>query len=141
MAAVLGRVNRHHQRRPKALGEVVAGIGDKPVVPVDEVKGIAVAELDAGGQHVGVHPLHPGDELAQIGGPLGLADAVDRNSAERSSAGAPLPRGSGRGPSTSSSTSASESFRTWRARPPSISGGYSQERMRTRVKVEGAARG
>ena len=60
---------------------MVAGIGDKPVVPVDEVKGIAVAELDAGGQHVGVHPLHPGDELAQIGGPLGLADAVDRNSA------------------------------------------------------------
>src|SRR5690349_21728653 len=36
--------------------------------------------------------------------------------------------------STPRSTSASESLRTWRARPPSISGGYSQERMRTRVK-------
>ena len=35
--------------------------------------------------------------------------------------------------STSRSTSASESLRTWRASPPSISGGYSQERMRTRV--------
>src|SRR5215218_10136584 len=35
--------------------------------------------------------------------------------------------------STSRSTSASESLRTCRASPPSISGGYSQERIRTRV--------
>src|SRR5215204_4857311 len=35
--------------------------------------------------------------------------------------------------SVSSSTRASDSFRTWRARPPSINGGYSQERMRTEV--------
>src|ERR1700709_959164 len=35
--------------------------------------------------------------------------------------------------STSRSSIASESLRTWGARPPSISGGYSQERIRTRV--------
>ena len=39
--------------------------------------------------------------------------------------------------STSRSTIASESLRTWRARPPSISGGYSQERIRTRVIASG----
>src|SRR5919201_2164097 len=35
--------------------------------------------------------------------------------------------------SVSRSTSASESLRTWRASPPSMSGGYSQDRMRIRV--------
>ena len=81
VAAVLGRVDRRHQRRVEALGEVVAGVGDQPVVAVDDVEVVAVAELDPGGQHVGVHALDPGDELAQVGGPLGLADAVDGDAA------------------------------------------------------------
>ena len=51
----------------------------------------------------------------------------------RSSAGDSSPPRVSTWTSTSRSTSASESLRTWRARPPSISGGYSQERMRTRV--------
>ncbi len=77
VAAVLGRVDRRHQRRIEALGEVVAGVGDQPVVAVDEVEVEAVAELDPGGEHVRVHPLDPGDELAEVGRPLRLADAVD----------------------------------------------------------------
>ena len=51
----------------------------------------------------------------------------------RSSAGDSSPPRVSTWTSTSRSTSASESLRTWRARPPSISGGYSQERIRTRV--------
>ena len=68
VAAVLGRVDRRHQRRLEAPREVIAGVRDQPVVPVDEVEVEAVAELDPGGQHVGVHPLDPGDELAEVGG-------------------------------------------------------------------------
>ncbi len=48
---------------------------------VDEVEVVAVAELDPGGQHVRVHPLDPGDELAQVGRALGLEDAVDVDAA------------------------------------------------------------
>ena len=81
VAAVLGGVDRRHQRRVEALGEVVAGVGDEPVVAVDEVEAVAVAELDPGGEHVGVHPLDPGDELAEVGRALRLADAVDEDAA------------------------------------------------------------
>jgi hypothetical protein len=79
VAAVLGRVDRRHQRRFEALGEVVAGVGDQPVVTVDEIEAVAVPQLDPGGEHVGVHPLDPGDELAEVGGALGLAYAVDED--------------------------------------------------------------
>ena len=71
--------------RAEAAREVVAGHRDEPVVAVHEVEVEAVAELDAGGEHVGVHPLDPGDELAQVGGPRRLADAVDADAARRSS--------------------------------------------------------
>ena len=66
VAAVLGRVDRDHERAAEALGEVVAGDRDEPVVAVHDVEVVAVAELDAGGQHVGVHVLDPGDELAEL---------------------------------------------------------------------------
>ncbi len=56
----------------------------------------------------------------------------------RSSAGDSSPPRVRTWTSTPSSTNASESFRTWRASPPSISGGYSQERMRTRVTAAGS---
>jgi len=56
---------------------MVAGICNQPVVPVDEIEGEAIAKLDARRQHVGVHPLDPGDELAQVRRPLRLTDAVD----------------------------------------------------------------
>ena len=77
VAAVLGGVDRRDQRRPEALREMVAGICNQPVVPVDEIEGEAIAKLDARRQHVGVHPLDPGDELAQVRRPLRLTDAVD----------------------------------------------------------------
>jgi hypothetical protein len=48
-------------------------------VAVDEVELVAVAQLHPGGQHVGVHALDPGHELAQVGRPFRLADAVDDN--------------------------------------------------------------
>src|SRR5947199_8192300 len=35
---------------------------DLPVVSVDDVEVVPVAELDPGGEHVGVHPLHPRSE-------------------------------------------------------------------------------
>ena len=132
VAAVLGRVDRRHQRRAEAPGEVVAGRRDEPVVAVDEVEVVAIAELDAGGEHVGVHPLDPGDELAEVAGPARLAHAVDVDAAD-DLLGAATPRrpGSARGPRCRRATRPSESLRTWRASPPSISGGYSQERIRT----------
>ena len=83
VAAVLGGVDRGHQGRVEALREVVAGVGDEPVVAVDEVEVEAVAELDAGGEHVRVHPLDPGDELVELGGPGRLADPVDVDAADQ----------------------------------------------------------
>jgi hypothetical protein len=90
VAAVLGGVDRHHQRTGEAPCEVVAGHRHEPVVPVDEVELIAIAELDAGGEHVRVHPLDPGDELAQVGGALRLEDAMDLNPRDRVIARRPL---------------------------------------------------
>ena len=78
----------------EALGEVVAGVGDEPVVAVDEVEVVAVAELDPGGEHVGVHPLDPGDELVELRGAGRLADAVDVDAAASAPRPAtPRPRG------------------------------------------------
>ncbi len=82
VAPVLGGVDRRHQRRAEAPGEVVAGGGDEPVVAVDQVELVAVAEVDAGGEHVGVHPLDPGHELAEIARPRGLEHAVDVDPAD-----------------------------------------------------------
>jgi len=67
MAAVLGGVDRSSRRgSPKRRAEVVAGDGDEPVVSVHEIEREVVAEIDAGGEHVGVHVLDPGDELRQV---------------------------------------------------------------------------
>jgi hypothetical protein len=46
---------------------------------VDDVEVVAVAHLHAGGKHVRVHVLDPGDELAQVARALRLADAVDQH--------------------------------------------------------------
>jgi hypothetical protein len=81
VATVLGGVDRRDQRSVEAPRQVVAGHRNEPVVAVNEVELEAVAELDAGGEHVRVHALDPGDELAQVGGPGRLADAVDVNAA------------------------------------------------------------
>ena len=43
VAPVLGRVDGRDQRRVEAFGEVVAGVGDEPVVAVDEVVAVSVA--------------------------------------------------------------------------------------------------
>ena len=77
VSAVLGGVDRRHQRRAEAPREVVARHRDEPVVAVDEVEFVAVAELDAGGEHVRVHALDPGDELAEVGRTRRLAHPVD----------------------------------------------------------------
>ena len=77
VAAVLGRVNRRDERRVETAGEMVAGVGDQPVVAVDQVEVEAIAQLDAGGEHVRVHSLHPGDELVELGGAGRLHDAMD----------------------------------------------------------------
>ena len=77
VAPVLGRVDRDHERAAEAPCQVVAGHRDEPVVAVDEVEVEAVAQLDPGGEHVGVHVLDPGDELAQVARAPRLADAVD----------------------------------------------------------------
>ena len=79
VAAVLGGVDRDHQRAAEALGEVVPRRGHEPVVSVHEVEVVAVAHLDARGQHVGVHVLDPGHELAQLARALGLAHAVHQH--------------------------------------------------------------
>ncbi len=77
VAAVLGGVDGRHERAVEAAGEVVAGHRDEPVVAVDEVELEAVAKLDAGGEHVRVHALDPGDELGELGRALRLDHAVD----------------------------------------------------------------
>ena len=61
---------------------MVAGGRDQPVVAVDDVEVVAVADLHAGGEHVRVHVLDPGDELAQVARALGLAHAVDDDAAD-----------------------------------------------------------
>ena len=77
VAAVLGGMDGHHERGAEAACKVVAGVRDKPVVPMDDIELEPVTELDAGGQHVRVHPLDPGDELVELGGPGRLAHPVD----------------------------------------------------------------
>ena len=131
------------ERAAEALGEVVAGDGDEPVVPVDEVEVEAVAELDAGGEHVGVHVLDPGDELAEVARAARLAHAVDGDAADDLLGGHRLVAArQDVDLDALARRAASESLRTWRARPPSTIGGYSQERIRTRLTASssGAAR-
>ena len=76
VAAVLGGVDRDHERAAEALGQVVARHGHQPVVAVHHVEVVAVPHLHARGQHVGVHVLDPGHELGQLARALGLAHAV-----------------------------------------------------------------
>ena len=81
VAAVLGGVDRDHERRAEALRQVVAGGCHEPVVAVHDVEVVAVPHLDSRGEHVGVHVLDPGDELAEVARPLRLADPVDEDAA------------------------------------------------------------
>ena len=81
VAAVLGGVDGHHERRSEALGEVVTRRGHEPVMAVDHVEVVAVPHLHAGGEHVRVHVLDPGHELAQVARALRLANAVHEHTA------------------------------------------------------------
>jgi hypothetical protein len=81
VTAVLGRVDRDDERAAEALGEVIAGDRDEPVVAMHEVEVEVVAELDSGGEHVGVHVFDPGDELAQVPRAARLANAVHGDAA------------------------------------------------------------
>ena len=61
---------------------VVTGNRHEPVVPVHDVEREAVPELHAGGEHVGVHVLDPGDELRQLARAVRLAHPVDDDPAD-----------------------------------------------------------
>ena len=84
VAPVLGGVDGGDKRAVEAAREVVAGHRDQPVVAVDEVELVAVAKLDARGEHVRVHALDPGDELGELGRALRLDHAVDVDALRRS---------------------------------------------------------
>ena len=76
VAAVLGRVDGGHERRPEAARQVCACVGHKPVVAVDDVEVMAVSQLHPRSEHVRVHALDPGDELVQVRGAGRLPDPV-----------------------------------------------------------------
>jgi len=59
------------------LGEDGRGLGDEPVVAVDEVVSMLGGQRLAGRAHVVVHLLHPRDEAVQLARPTGLAHAVN----------------------------------------------------------------
>jgi hypothetical protein len=50
-------------------------------VAVHHVEVVAVPHLHSRGEHVGIHVLDPGHELAEVTGALRLAHAVDHHSA------------------------------------------------------------
>jgi hypothetical protein len=76
VAAVLRGVHGHEPRHAPAAGELARGVGDEPVVGVDQVE--APAELEPRGAHVRVHPVDPGDEGVDVAArELRLAHAVD----------------------------------------------------------------
>ena len=64
-------------RSAETARKMVAGVRHQPIMSVNDLELETVAELHPGGQHVGVHSLHPGDELIQLRRPRGLAYAVD----------------------------------------------------------------
>ena len=51
-------------------------------MPVHDVEVVAVPELDAGGEHVGVHVLDPGHELLQVARAARLAHAVHQDAVD-----------------------------------------------------------
>ena len=76
MAAVLGRVDRREIRAAQAVGEARRRARDEPVVAVHEVEAQPLSELPAGGVHVRVHALDPGDEGVEVERHLVLGHAV-----------------------------------------------------------------
>ena len=139
VAAVLGRVHGHEPRALEAPRQLARRARHQPVVGVDEVERERVAERGAGRAHVVVHGVDPGDEGVEVVlRELGLAHAVDGHAvAVLDRPRAARRRAPARAPRRRSRTSPSASLRTWRASPPSTIGGYSQDRMRTRIDTRG----
>src|SRR3954468_12102823 len=79
-----------------------------------------------------IRSTHATNSPRSVGRPGSRTRWIDTPATDSSSGDSSPPRVS-TCTSTPSSTSASESLRTCRARPPSISGGYSQDRIRTEV--------
>ena len=135
VAAVLGRVHGHQPRALEAPRELARRAGDQPVVGVHEVERDRVAERGAGRAHVVVHGVDPAHEGVEVVlRELRLAHAVDGHAvAVLDRLRGARRRAPARAPRRRCCTSPSASLRTWRANPPSTIGGYSQDRMRTRI--------
>ena len=139
VAPVLGGVDRDHERRAEALGQVVAGARPRAS------RGRARRRSRSGRRAPRPRPACPRScARSRPRTRRGHADAPARARDGSSTppppprAGPPRGRAPARAPRRPARARFSASLRTWRARPPSISGGYSQDRMRTRI---GASRG
>ena len=71
VAPVLGGVDRRDVGHAQPVGERRGGVGDEPVVAVDEVVGVLLRERLAGREHVVVHLLDPGHEAVEVARPAG----------------------------------------------------------------------
>ncbi len=58
------------------------GAGNEPVVAVNQVVGMLPGQCLTGGEHVLVHPLHPGHEAIEVAWPGGLPHAMDVHSTD-----------------------------------------------------------
>ena len=138
VAAVLGRVDRRQVRAPRRARQPGGGRRDEPVVAVHDVVVVALGEQATGREHVLVHALDPGHELVEVAGHGGLGHAMHANARPDLLGQIVLAPRVRTWTATPCATRPSESLRTWRARPPSTIGGYSQERMRMRRGTRGA---
>ena len=134
VAAVLGGVDRRDVGQLELVREARRGGGDEPVVAVDDVERGLARERAPGVEHVLVHGLDPLHERVEVAGLARLGHAVDPDAGPHLLRQvAPRARASGRSRRRPRRPGASASLPTWRARPPSTIGGYSHDRIRTRV--------
>ena len=136
VAAVLGGVDG---RQPAALDR--AGrparrrAGDEPVVRVDEIE--LEPSRTARRRARACRRSSPRPSARTRSRPSGTAARATRWTITPCwsvlGAAGGRPRASARGPRRRRATSCSESLRTWRPSPPSITGGYSQETSSTRI--------
>src|SRR4029077_788903 len=76
MATVLGRMDRRRIGDAQPLGQHRRGMGDKPVVTVDEIVGVLLSKRQPSREHVLVHARHPRDEAVEVTWPARLGHAI-----------------------------------------------------------------